>query len=587
MNAAILIAGRELRDRARLFLVATVMAVVPFLVALTLRDHPQTGMAMVATFLAVAFTAVVALMLGISTIGRDLSEKRASFLFSTPVSPAAIWFGKTAAAVLICVGAFAIVALPTYLFTQRGWNDIWTPRASVATLSTIVLCTALFFGGHVASTMLRSRSARVLFDVAFLAVALVAGVAILRPLLAAGAGDVAVKVATAMGVALLATFLLAPVWQLARGRTDAMRNHAALSAVLWAGVAIILTGAAAYVRWVISPPLASVTAVFAVDQSPSGEWVYVSGVAPERGTYMASLLVNTKTGERERLTLPVLSDVGFSPDGRMAAWFENDALLPTLDSHGSMTREYFDAAQRTWGTGTYRLHTRSLVPDAKNVGTPLVVPRPLSFQLSADGSRIALVTGPRVEVYEVATARLLAAQDLGTFKVGSTTYPRSIGSMSFATPDALWFDEGDELRQLDVTHKRATTIGHLTPATGKLLRDGSSIEARDGRLLHVAADGAVIAEMAIPTPKVFAVGQIGASRLLVQTDGNTDRRLLVVNLATKTIEREISGVGSPKTGRPGTILPRYTDDATFIGMDRERRFVVWNARTGAKRLLPS
>lgn len=223
MNAAILIAGRELRERARLFLIATAMAVIPFVAALTFRDQRQTGMTMVATFLAVAFSAIVALTLGVSTIGRDLGEKRASFLFSTPVSPAAIWFGKTAAAIVICAGAFAIVVLPTYLFAQSGWNDVWTPRGSTAALSTIVLCTVFFFGGHVASTMLRSRSSRVLFDVAFLAVALLIGFAILRPLLVAGAGAVAMKVAIAMGVALLATLLLAPVWQLARGRSDAAR----------------------------------------------------------------------------------------------------------------------------------------------------------------------------------------------------------------------------------------------------------------------------------------------------------------------------------------------------------------------------
>jgi hypothetical protein len=31
---------------------------------------------------------------------------------------------------------------------------------------------------------------------------------------------------------------------------------------------------------------------------------------------------------------------------------------------------------------------------------------------------------------------------------------------------------------------------------------------------------------------------------------------------------------------------RYAEDATFIGIDRQRRFVVWDAKTGAIRPLP-
>jgi hypothetical protein len=93
--------------------------------------------------------------------------------------------------------------------------------------------------------------------------------------------------------------------------------------------------------------------------------------------------------------------------------------------------------------------------------------------------------------------------------------------------------------------------------------------------------------MPMPTPQAFVCGQIGASKLLVQTAGRTDPRLLIVNLATKTIEREVSGVGSPHAGRNRSIVAQYTDDATFIGMNVERKFVLWDARTGAKRAIPS
>jgi len=498
MNAAILIAGRELRDRSRLFLIATVLAAIPFIAVLSLQDHRKTGMAMTASFLAVGYAAVVALTLGISTIGRELSEKRTSFLFSKPVSPAAMWFGKTAAAMMICFGAFAIVVLPTYVFARAGWRDLWG-RSDRGGLYAIILCAALFFGGHVASTMLRSRSTRVLLDVAFLVMAVFALLAILRPVVAAGGGAVAIKVVIAIGIALLAVFIAAPVWQLARGRIDALRHHLALSTVLWSAVAIILIVAAAYVAWVMSPPLSSITHVYALDQSPSGEWAFVSGIAPDRGTFMASYLIDTKTGHRERLTLPVMTEVQFSADGKMAAWFEDDALLPRFAAPDAELRDMLETAHAMYGTGRFRLYTRRLKPGGKAAATPVAVPLPRTVQLSPDGSRVTL--------------------------------------------------------------------------------DGKQFEVATGRVLGTAAPVQAF-------PHDGLIGEIGESRLLRSTPDHL--RMQIVDRATGKIEVEVTGVSTPILGRNRPMV-RYTENATFIGLgsiDGERRFVLWDARTGAKRPLP-
>ena len=48
MNAAILIASRELRDRGRLFLIAACMAVVPFVAAFAVRENRPLAIATVA-----------------------------------------------------------------------------------------------------------------------------------------------------------------------------------------------------------------------------------------------------------------------------------------------------------------------------------------------------------------------------------------------------------------------------------------------------------------------------------------------------------------------------------------------------------
>lgn len=501
MNAAILIAGRELRDRSRLFLVATVLAVIPFIASLTLRDQRQTGMAMTATFLAVGYAAVVALMLGISTIGRELSENRGSFLFTRPVSPAAIWFGKTVAAVVICLGAFFIVALPTYTLARDAWRDLWG-RGALGALYAVILCVALFFGGHVASTMLRSRSSRLLLDIVFLVLAVVALIAMLRPVLAVGGGNVVMKVAIGIGVALLAVFLAAPVVQLARGRIDPLRNHVTLSTVLWVAVAIILVVAAAYVQWVRSPPLASVTETYALDQSPTGEWVFVAGTAPGRGSLMTSYLINSKSGRRERLTLPLMTALQFSRDGKIAAWLENEALLPRFTASDGGLRDFVDAAAAAYGTGSYRLYTRRLESGAKHMATRIVVPLPRNIQLSPDGSRVTL----DMNTYDVATGQTVPA---------------------------------------------ALTVSPSAP-------------------VH---------------PQGMVVGEVGDSRLLILT---RDRRSLrIVDRATGSVHVEMTGVSTPIVGRSPAILPRYTEDATFVAISRSPRYVLWDAKTGAKRPFPS
>ena len=260
MNAAILIATRELRDRSRLFVIALGIALIPFLAALALRQDRQTAMAVVAGILALAYSGVVALMLGVSTIGGELTEKRLGFLFARPLSPVAMWAGKATAALVICLGAFAIIVLPTWLFAHEAWSDLSSERGGGMTALRVAgLCAALFFGGHVASTISRSRSARVGLDVAFSVMTLFAVFALLRPLLLVDAGETATSFLIAIGVAVLAVFAVAPVWQLARGRIDPRRNHAALSTVLWSGVAIVLAVAAACVLWLTSAPLSAMS----------------------------------------------------------------------------------------------------------------------------------------------------------------------------------------------------------------------------------------------------------------------------------------------------------------------------------------
>lgn len=590
--SVIAIAGRELRDRSRLFLVAAILAIVPFLVAPALRGEWRNGMMLVAAFLAIAYSAALALMLGVSTIGRELSEKRAAFLFARPVSPASIWFGKAGAALLICLGVFAIISLPVALIDRGAAAMIW--RA--APLLLLFSWAMLFLGGHAASTMVRSRSPRIVLDLVFLVLAGIAMLALLRPILRANWGNVPNSLLTKMGLALLVVLLVAPVWQLAHGRIDPRRNHAALSTALWSGVAVILAVASAYVWWLLSPPLSAIRDVEDFHQSPNGEWMFVEGRTPDRGWYRLSYLVNTTTGKRERMA--PLGDPQFSVDGRLMAWFEDTALMPVSPVKGR---------------GSFRLYTRQLERGAKRIATSLVIPLPRFAQLSPDGTRIAIATAEDLEVYEIASGRLLAVFD--------NVYPHFL---HFVGPDQVQCvqqsSKGLTLRTIDIGRRKvtiaelpmhwSTDINYaadgsrvfltqertvLDPRTGRvpvslppgpgsmtMLRDGSFVLTGEGKLTHLDPNGRITSAFSIPLRTGDVVAQISASKLLLETERD---RMLIVDFATKEVVRSVSGVGPPVLLRHRQMIRQFPENARFVGVTPASGFVVWDSRTGTKRPL--
>lgn len=614
MKAAVLIASRELRDRTRLFLIAAAMAVVPFGAALTVRENRQLAIATVACFLAAAYTQALAVALGVSSIGRELTEKRLSFLFSKPVSAASIWIGKAMAGLLTLLGAFAIVVLPTYLFAHDGWRESWTVGGGAITVYTLLLGPVLFFGSHAASTMLRSRSALVAVDFALLVVMLIAIFAVTRPILLGGGLDVVLKMLLFLGVSVLAILIVAPVWQLARGRIDPRRNHAAFSTVLWSGVAVVVIAAAGYAYWVISAPLAGIVP-YTIEQSPSGRSILVSGQAPNRGSYVASFLVDSTDGSRERVTTPWgLTQI--SNDGRRMVWLESDELLPR--------------------NGTFRVYTRALEPAAKQRATSITIRNPWQSLLSDDGSRIAFIAGNQLEVYELGSDRQLGA---ATGIHNGSRWSR----MFFAGPNVVRIvqshraeTERFRILEFDLTRKKLSTTadwpahrsrlpnsyfsvnvtgdgsrifireeGTIHDArTGALLltlpippgkaffssmlRDGSTIVTRDSKLYQFDANGELIREIPIPAPQAGLVGQVGASKVLLSRRGmeRSEWRLLLVDLATGKVDVELPGYLSA-LGWNDAAVPQFTEDATIVAMDRERKLLLVDVRTGAKRPFPS
>lgn len=608
MNAAMLIATRELRDRSRLFLIAAAMAVVPFFAALTVREHRSLAIATVTAFLATAYSSALALALGVSSVGREMTEKRLSFFFAKPVSAASIWAGKVAAGLLTVFGALAVIVLPTYLFAHRGWTSIWTTGGNAIIAYAALSGTVLFFAGHTASTMLRSRSARVGIDFALMVIAALTLFAFMRPILMGGGLDVVLGMLLAIGCAVLLLLALAPVWQLSRGRVDARGNHAALSTAIWSGVAVIVLAAGAYARWVISPSLNRIADPYAVEQSQSGRWVYLSGQTPGRGSYVAAFLVDTTNGHRERLPIPAWAGVHFSANDNMIAWLEPADLLPT--------------------GGSFRLHTRRLEPGAKQVATPVIGSMPRGACISADGARIAMVRGRQLEVYETESGRLLGV----TRGIDGTR----VLAMMFAGPDVVRVVEETakmlQVREFDVAHRKLITpierklpagyVGPRLTADGSriyvrheraildahsgntvavlplapdrpffstMLRDGSAIVTRDSKLYHFDPTGKLLAEIPLPLPQAGVAGEIGSSKVLlvIPSMKTGERGMLVVDLAARKVAHRIDGIFGPLPDWNEPVLRQYPEDATFVGLDSSRHLVLWDARTGAKRPFPS
>jgi ABC-type transport system involved in multi-copper enzyme maturation permease subunit len=615
MNAAVLIASRELRDRMRLFLIAAAMAVVPFGAALAVRENRQLAITTVACFLAAAYTQALAIALGVSSVGRELTEKRLSFLFSKPISAASIWTGKTVAALLTLAGAFAIVVLPAYLFAHDGWRDSWTVGGGTITIYTLVLAPVLFFGSHAASTMLRSRSALVAIDFVLLVVMLMAVFAMTRPIILGGGFDVVLKMFLFLGASFLAILIVAPVWQLARGRIEPRRNHAAFSTVLWSGVAAAVTIAAGYAYWVISAPLAGIVP-YDIEQSPSGRSILIAGHAPNRGSYVSSFLVDSANGSRERVTTRRQGLTQISNDGRTMVWLESDELWPRQ--------------------GLFRVYTRALEPASKERATTLTIRNPWQSLLSDDGSRIAFITGTQLEVYELGSDRQLGvATGIHNGARWST--------MFFAGPNLVRiiqsYRAGTErfrILEFDLTHKKLTTTadwpahrsrlpnsyfrvnvsrdgsrlfireeGTIHDArTGALLwtlpvqpgkpffssmmGDGSTIVTRDSKLYQFNPGGALIREIPLPAAQAGLVGKVGTSRVLLSRRGTqrAEWRLMLVNLATGKIDAELPGYLS-SIGWNDPTVPQFTEGATVVAMDGERSVMLWDLKTGAKRPLPS
>lgn len=178
------------------------------------------------------------------------------------------------------------------------------------------------------------------------------------------------------------------------------------------------------------------------------------------------------------------------------------------------------------------------------------------------------------------TADWLTRQSL-TFDVGvninrdgSRIYVREEGAVHDARTGAVLF---------------TVPVQSAKPFFTAMLPDGSVIVTRDGKLVQFDRNGGLSAEIPIPLPQARVAAQVGASKVLLSSGGNSPGgwRLLVVDLVTRRVEAELPGYLSmlPWWGNPQ--VPHLTEDTTIVAMNAQHEFTFWDFRTGTKRRLPS
>lgn len=583
-----IIAAREVRERARLFLFSAGLAVVPFAATLLpgARGQSTDTIALVGRILAAIAGLGIAVTFGTS-IARDLAERRMSFYFSKPVSASAIWIGKAAAAVFVSFSCFVIIALPTMLATPGRWT-VADPQWTGAGLAAIVV---LFLVSHVLSTSIRSRSPLIALDFLFLLAAVGVTTLIVPPLFLGIAWAEPALLGIILSV-VTAVLAVAPVAQLANGRSDVRRSHAALMRFLWPAVAVVLLIAGGAVAWVVSASPEDVE-IHHVEQGRRGSALLVSGIARDRFDYQTSFLIDRATGDVQRLGVPVWWGWQFSDDGRVAAWLKPVGLFTMR---------------------ALELHTTK-------GSTGIELPPVGGFVLSADGSRIAVSNGTLVTVHDVATGRILASA------AGLDWRPRQ--QLFFLTPDLVRVIETESrtggaaplrIFELDVrARKMRQTADRVLPAPGlgvAVSGDGSRMFVREANVIADGRTGETIAQLAVPRvaagemlydghvalitkeadgPHLRTFDRDGAPRhdvpfpkvrflrIAAETeDGKLilsayGRTMYVVDLATGAIEHRLPGVQGPSPRwSPDPHLPRFAAGQELVGLDEKGKLITWS-----------
>ncbi len=405
MKAFAAVALREVAERRFVLVAAAAAAVVPFLVPFlpgVPADQAGLSRGITALILASAFGLGGSLLVGASVVGRELAERRLSFHFSRPIPAAVVWGGKLVGGLALVLLAELIVFLPASA-ASGAFPGLPGMSLDSVVLRAILLCAVPFFLlAWVGSVALRSRSPWLVVDLV-LVVAVPALVFVIgRRLMRYGHGPEPSWAVVSVGV-LLVALLAATLAQVVAGRTDARRGHGAQSLALWGVLLAALAAGSLWAERTIDPGVARLVRASAEPAGPGGEWIFVEGSARKDGGGSSFYLLNLRTGRSV-----------LQPEGWMA----------TASADGSR-------AVRVHGADLLEKKVVLEATDLKSgENVSLDLPDwPAGVDLTADGRRLAVVSGGICRVVELPSFRLLASARVPT---SAWTY-----EPHFASPDSV------------------------------------------------------------------------------------------------------------------------------------------------------
>jgi hypothetical protein len=395
MTRVLALALREMTERKLLFLGAALIGVITLLVPFTpipngyaYKDVVDVGAFVFALLLMVGGGVV----LGATTIGRDLSSGRIAFFFTRELHAWEIWAGRIVGMFASVVLAAAVVLLPA-TFIGGGLRHLWDSRGDAEFPAALILALFLPLAAHYMSVALRSRSAWLALDVLALCVAAGTLWTLALPFLPYWFNGPK-TIGAVLG--LLTLMLAIAGWAgLATGRITPVTVHRWSALTLWSLIALGLLSFAAWSMWVFAanPKEIDWSRGWAHEVDGNGEWLAVgSGERKGRGGIPHEFLISSKTGAWMRLD--DAQSVGVSADRRVAAIAKRSwAWRPS--SWMETTIQLVDLTQPK--------------PRARDTGIVLNSLIWTAPALSADGSRLAIIEPKRVSVYSMPDEKLLAA----------------------------------------------------------------------------------------------------------------------------------------------------------------------------------
>lgn len=639
MNATLAVARREFAEKRFVLVAAVVLAFVPFLITLipTVRQFgSHQVLVTTAAFLSVGFAWGLAVILGATVIGRELSERRLSFYFARPISPAAIWFGKMTASLAMVMLTFAILFGPAIAFAASAWGRSWNVDLPVFVAAVFVVAVVLLFLTHALATMTRSRSPLVALDFVLLIVSLLVCAGIVVTLMFTFATTLTVVVAISLGSAFVAALIGAGWYQVARGRVERQQSHRALSFALWSSFGCVLVIALAYVAWVLSAKPADLVSLSQFDQPPQGPWFAVGGRVRHRLDFHPRFVVNAETGESHRIGGGAWRqglNSFFSPDGKTVGWFES-----------SLTGKHYEVVLMPLGDDAKRIDTGipahpfgdiAMTNDASHLATfadvisiwdvrqhkligslrpPGGINRWFSFFTDAGHLRLIGVQSPKSPVLRDTvvehTIRIfeydVAKRSLANLGEGHIT-ARNVAMSANGDGSLLMLRAfGSSTRYVVMDGRTGATLASIVKAGPdtmggmfRILSNGviavSEHTEHDSLLRFYGIDGTLRHELKLPGARLPIVGELAPGKLAVAAyrGPNAPRgqlkywQTMLIDSTNGNVVAKADGLG-PMTADwfdNGRDPRRGVRTSLPLFIDVNQALVTWNPMTGARKVV--